>query len=430
MAFTLPPPKNQKAKSQQSAYRAYINAHPSLRPYAQQLYRAATSYGVDPVYFASLINFESGGKPGATSSANAFGLAQIHIPTWLNKTDPRTGKTITLADIKNPTWNLNFGAYLFSRAIQQYGSPQKAYSQGYNPGYKGPGPFRDLPKGYVPTGTTRSPAEQAARAVETQTATKALTDPYIRINSQGKVVRVTDPKNALKVFGQPITMSQFQQEQAQINDLYKSYTGHGTDAKNVARILTHGYSRYQLVNALTQRPDFVGSPIWKQNAPGYEGVWSQIYGNTKADPEAIRNAIVNNLGGEGFAQTLRTRQDYVTSNEFKTNEAGLSSVYTRIYGVPDKNGESIVKQATLNGWSPDQLATYLRHQPQYTGSQEYQTKALQFASSLGLVFGNTPTLGPGPQGTNPNGAPIQAPKTDPRAAPAGTISPTSDLVVK
>jgi soluble lytic murein transglycosylase-like protein len=129
----FPPPKNKKQAGQQNAFRSYINAHPALRPWAQQLYKSATNYGLDPVYFASLVNFESGGKANAKSGAGAYGLAQIHVPTWLGKTDPRTGQKITQADINNPTWNLGFGAYLFSQALHKYGSYQAAYRQGYNP---------------------------------------------------------------------------------------------------------------------------------------------------------------------------------------------------------------------------------------------------------------------------------------------------------
>lgn len=396
MGFVLPPPKSKKQQGQQNSYRAYINAHPGLKPYAQQIYKAATNYGVDPVYYASLINFESGGKPTAKSGANAYGPAQIHIPTWVGKADPRDGHVITLAEVKNPTWNIGFGAYLLGRAVQQHGSYDAAYRQGYNPGYKGRGPFHDLPKGYVPTGTAKSPQEAAQRGVETGAAKQQLTDPYIRVTPKGKVVKVTDPRNALKVYGQPITMSQFMQEQSSVNDLYLSYTGHRTTAKNVARILTHGYSRYQLTVALTKRPDFVGSPVWKQQAPGYQAVWSQIYGpESKPDQNAIRYAIANNLGGDGFAQRLRSRPDYTNSNEFKQNEAGLSAVYTKIYGMPDVGGQDVVKKATLDGWNGDQFANYLRQQPQYSQSVEYQSKALAFAQSLGLVTGNTPSYQPG-----------------------------------
>src|SRR5690242_5499464 len=101
MAFTLPPPKDKKTKGQQNAFRAYINSHPALRALAPQIYRAAAEYGIDPVYYASLVNFESGGRIGATSNKNAFGPAQIHIPSWVGKADPRDGHTITLAEIKN-----------------------------------------------------------------------------------------------------------------------------------------------------------------------------------------------------------------------------------------------------------------------------------------------------------------------------------------
>lgn len=53
----FPPPKNKKQAGQQNAFRSYINSHGALRPYAQEIYKAAMNYGLDPVYYASLIQF-------------------------------------------------------------------------------------------------------------------------------------------------------------------------------------------------------------------------------------------------------------------------------------------------------------------------------------------------------------------------------------
>jgi hypothetical protein len=412
--FILPPPKNKRQAGQQSAYRAYINAHPALRGYAQQIYKAALNYGLDPVYYASLIFFESGGKPGARSSANAYGLAQIHIPSWLGKTDPRTGKAITQADINNPTWNLNFGAYLFSKAVSQYGSYDAAYRKGYNPGYTGKGPFRDLPKGYVPTGTGKSPQESAQRSVETDVAKQDLTDPYVTIKN-GKLV-TTDAKHALHIFGKPLRRSELLQTWQNLNDIYLAYTGKPVTGRAVKDILASGKSRAKIIDILARGPNFVNSPIWRQNAPGYEAVWKSIYGqNSTPDPAAIRYGIVNSLDPGGFAQTLRDRPDYETSNEFRSNLASLSGVYTAIYGLPsDERSKNVLRNVTRQGWTSDQFAQYLRAQPEYQMSGEFKSRTLGLAGALGFLTGQVPTLG---EDLKSSPTPAQAPT----GKPAGVL---------
>ena len=238
---------------------------------------------------------------------------------------------------------------------------------------------------------------------------------------------MTNPANAVKVFGQPLTRSQFLSQQSQINDIYLSFTGKKATPKQVAHILTTGMSTYQVKVQLSKTKSFVGSPVWRQNAPGYQSVWDTMYGpESKQDNAEIRYAIVNNLGGEGFAQRLRQRPDYVTSNEFKGTEATLSSVYTKIFGLPGASGEAVVKTAALNGWNQDQFASYLRAQPQYTNSEEFQSKALNFASQLGMVFGNLPTMTAGSGGANTNINTAGTLKPDPRVMP-GAIAPTTGL---
>jgi hypothetical protein len=275
----------------------------------------------------------------------------------------------------------------------------------------------------------KTPQQQAQRNVQVQAATQALTDPFVGINKHGKLVAVKNPALAVKVFGQPLTRSQFLREQSQVNDLYLSFTGKKATPKQVAHILTTGMSTYQIKAQLSKTKAFIGSPVWRQNAPGYQSVWDTMYGpDGKPDDAEIRYAIVNNLGGEGFAQRLRQRADYVTSNEFKGNEATLSAVYSRIYGLPGASGEAVVKTAVLNGWNQDQFASYLRAQPQYTNSEEFQTKALGLASALGMVVGGQPTLQQGFGGANVNPNTQGALKPDPRVMPGG-IEQTTGLTV-
>jgi hypothetical protein len=424
MAFVLPPPKNKKQAGQQGAYRSYINSHPSMRGYAQAIYKAAINSGIDPVYYASVLwkeSFSEAKRQGVpvetivSPTGEGVGIAQIN---------PRAHPNITAAQMRNPAFAINWGAAYLAQGLGKYGNYDAAYRKHYNPGYRGP-VFNDVPKGYVATGTQKSPTEAAQRSVDVATAKQDLTDPYVTIRN-GKLAKA-DAKHAIKVFGQSLRRSQFLATWQNLNDLYLTYTGRPVTNRAVVDILVSGKSRYKIIDILARGPNFVGSPVWKQNAPGYQSVWSDIYGpNVKPDNEAIRYAIVNNLGGEGFAQVLRDRPDYVSSNKFKSDTATMSGVYSKIFGIPDQNGVNIIKQATIGGWSQDQFADWLRHTPEYGHSEEYQGKALYFAQTLGLVTGDIPTLAPGPAPTG-NGAPSLP--QDPRLPGAIAPNPNSVLAV-
>lgn len=302
-------------------------------------------------------------------------------------------------------------------------------AQGSPPGGIPPAPIPVATASKKKKTKPKTPQQQAQRNVQVASATQALTDPFVGIDRHGRLVAVKNPAHAVKVFGQPLTRSQFLREQSQVNDLYLSFTGKKATPKQVAHILTSGMSTYQVKSQLSKTKAFIGSPVWRQNAPGYQSVWDTMYGPGKnPDNKEIRYAIVNNLGGEGFAQRLRQRTDYVTSNEFKGNEATLSAVYSRIYGLPGANGEAVVKTAVLNGWNQDQFASYLRAQPQYTNSEEFQTKALSLASALGMVTGTQPTMQAGFGGANVNPNTQGKLKPDPRVMP-GAVAPTTGLTV-
>lgn len=349
--FTLPPPQNKKQQGQQNAYRSYINAHPSLRPWAQLIYNSAADYGLDPLYFAALINFESGGRKNARSSANAFGLAQIHIPSWVGHRDPRDGHIISQRDVQNPTWNVRFGAYLFSRAYRKYGSYDAAYRQGYNPDYSGAGPFTGIPKGYVPTTRAKSPEEAAQRSVETGQAKASLLE-------RQSARQVLDP-------------------------IYLAYTGKPATEQQVSQWIKRPISSYQLELRLAnpdKNPRFFKSPVWLTSSPGYEAAYKDIFGpDAKIDPQArkwIAYAIVHNLGATGFQQFLRDKPQYENSQEYKGLFAKYQSVYASIYGTPTEGANAVIKKATKAGWTQEQWTSFLRKQPEWTSSGEYKSLAL------------------------------------------------------
>jgi murein DD-endopeptidase MepM/ murein hydrolase activator NlpD len=115
--------------------RRYVNEHPRLTPYAALIEKNARRYGLDPVKYAALIVFESGGNPNARSHANAVGLVQIHLPSHPNVSERQA---------RNPAFALQWGARFFAAQLRKYGTYEAAYRRGYNPGYKGAGPFAGL----------------------------------------------------------------------------------------------------------------------------------------------------------------------------------------------------------------------------------------------------------------------------------------------
>lgn len=397
MAFVLPPPKTKAQSGQQEVFKAYVNAHPGLKPWAQGIYRYALDYGVDPVFFASLINTESKGDPKAVSSKGAIGLGQI-MPLHVGDPIPwAPGRRLTLKDIQNPTTNLRYSAYFFSTKLSQAGNNYDAAYRGaggYNPG--GPAIFHDVPKTYVPTTTAKSPTDAATTSVETAAARADLTASWAVLDKTGKVKFVTTanpPKGTLKVFGTPITKQGFLQQYASITDDYLAYTNKRPSFAQAALVIKHGTSQFQLRANLAKDPGFVGSPVWKQNAPGYTAVWHQVYGD-KATPDtkAIAAAVANNVGAGAFQDQLRHRTDYSTSNEYKQSYAANQNVFAQIYGQPQEADHATIDMAVKNGYDSNQFAAYLRQQPQWKSSAEAQSLYYGLANRLGLIEGKQTVL--------------------------------------
>lgn len=396
MAFVLPPPKTKKESGQQSVFKAYINGHKSLKPYAQAIYRDALDYGVDPVYFASLINLESGGNPNAVSKAGAVGLGQI-MPLHVGESVPwAPGKRITLDDLKNPAFNLKWSAYYFSQGLQKYGSYEDAYKQHYNPGYTGSA-FKDVPGSYVPTTTAKSPTETVARGAETAGAKTQLFDRWAVLGADGRVkfVKINDPgappKNVLKYGPTPLTQSQFLQTWKQnYQDTFFSYTGRQASGKEIARILSNAPSLYTLANTLAKTKSFTTSPTYKAHAPGIVAIAKQSYGQDwKVDKTFVAKAIAENWDQATLQQNIRSRPEYFQGPQFKDDVAKLDNVYQGIYGSSsDPATAAVIDHVARDGWTPDQFAAWLRTQPEYRSSQEFKSKAFSFAQQLGLITGD------------------------------------------
>jgi soluble lytic murein transglycosylase len=104
------------------------------RPYWDDLYRNATSNGLDPYLVASLIRQESEFNPSAISHANAYGLMQL-----LPEVGKATAKQIkfrnySTADLLDPSANLKLGARYFKSMVDEYGGQVEYALAAYNAG--------------------------------------------------------------------------------------------------------------------------------------------------------------------------------------------------------------------------------------------------------------------------------------------------------
>ena len=398
--FQLPPPKDKTQTGQQNVFRQYINAHPNLKPYAQGIYRSALDYGVDPVYFAALVNHENpSGDPSAThkndNGSTDYGLVQINSVHIGESVPWAPGRRITEADLRNPGFNLKWAAYYFAQGLADNGYDYNAaYTNHYNPGYTGASPFAGVGKNYVPTTTTKSPTDTAQTAAETAAAKTSLFDKWAVLGADGRVkfVKINDPaappKNVLKYGPTPLTQSQFVQTWKQnYQDTFFSYTGRQASGKEIASILSNAPSLYTLANTLAKTKSFTSSPTYKAHAPGIVAIAKQAYGESwKVDRAFVAKAIAENWDQATLEQNIRSRPEYFQGPRFKDDVAKLSNVYQSIYGQTDDPGtKSVVDHVARDGWTQDQFAAWLRTQPDYRSSQEFKTKAISFAQQLGLI---------------------------------------------
>jgi hypothetical protein len=330
-----------------------------MRGYSQLIYKAAIQNGVDPVYYASLLWKESFGEakrrgvPVETIMApggHGYGIAQIN---------PSAHPGISKAQMSNPTFAINWGAQYLKQGLNKYGTYEKAYKNYYNPGYNGP-VFNDIGRGYVSTVTAQSPGDVANRSAAQQAANAR--QPQL---AAAQARQVLDP-------------------------IYLAYTGKPATNKQVQNYMKHPTSTYALTNALSdpkKNPSFYKSPVWQTNYPSYEEIWKGVFGNDSVpDKNAVRYAIVHNLGAS-FVQRLRDRPDYNTSQEYKGLAAQYSSQYSSIYGAPDPQASAKIDMAIRKGWNGDQWKEYLRAQPEWQNSGEFQKMAMGLGNALGFEPG-------------------------------------------
>lgn len=178
------------------------------------------------------------------------------------------------------------------------------------------------------------------------------------------------------------------EKKQELSTIWEAYTGRPINDAQARRVIGLGWSNYHLQVYLSGQKSFVGSPVWKTNAPSAIQAYKQMFGQTaKPKQSLVAYAIIHNLGAASFQDYLRNQTGlYVKSVEFKNTAATLQNVYAQIIGNPNQDqAQADIKKAALAGWTQDQFAKYLRNSPLWSTSDE----AHQTITTLASAFGGT-----------------------------------------
>ncbi len=420
--ITYPPSaaghKSNNPPSTTSTLAALAKTYPSIAPWIKSglIENAATQWGVNPVEVA-LVLLREGGQANTTPNAKgAVGPAQIVDSTVRKDLNPVGYQAFTAQYAPcgqitprmkaDPVFSVNYLAWRMAGSRNQYPTLDAWYaSPGYNPGYTGPGPSTFL-KGAGVSGyqvnLPQTPTQHAGTDVTNQNAKQGIVSPWATITKKGGIafVRSVDPPaNVIKdASGAAYTQSDYQKIAVQLDSLYMPYTGVRATPKQVVSYIKNPVSTYQLQQSLADpknNPRIFKSPIWQTNASDYEAVYKNVYGNDAVAPRSlILHAITHNLTQTGFQQQIRQLPQYENSEEFKGAVAQFQSGYEQIYGKPDSVGQQKIKEAAKAGWNGDQWLQFLRNQPEYTSSGEFQRNVYSLMNGLGFpISGATPSQG-------------------------------------
>jgi soluble lytic murein transglycosylase-like protein len=104
---------------------------------------AGAKYGMDPLLIASVMLQESGGQPEIMSSSGAVGLLQVMPRDGISASfqcvnGPCFASRPTIEQLKDPTFNVDYGVRLLAGLIGKYGDVREALkSYGpYDVGYR------------------------------------------------------------------------------------------------------------------------------------------------------------------------------------------------------------------------------------------------------------------------------------------------------
>lgn len=113
-----------------------IPANAARGRYADEIYAAATRYGVDPELVQSVIRVESAFNPWAVSRKGAKGLMQLM---------PRTASSLGVRDTFNPRQNVDGGVRHLRGLIDRYGGNLPLALAAYNAGAQAVDWYRGVP---------------------------------------------------------------------------------------------------------------------------------------------------------------------------------------------------------------------------------------------------------------------------------------------
>jgi hypothetical protein len=184
-----------------------------------------------------------------------------------------------------------------------------------------------------------------------------------------------------------LTHSEFNQQWNYYNEIYQAYAGRNATQKEARVLISNGVSRTTLALHLAKQPAFFKSPIWKSKSDALLGAARTI--GVKIPKQFIARAIANNWDEANFTEKLRKLPQYLQSNEFQTTTAGLTNAYKSLYGHPDVEWAKEIQRAALGRWTPEQWQKYLRAQPNYRNSTEYQSNLQSLQAQLGFLPGQT-----------------------------------------
>lgn len=439
-----PPPASTTAGTAENKYIAWAKTHNISKEQAGQIWYWSHAKGlaVDPYYWSAVLVAEGGLNSNGqkNSSGQAMGTAQI-ATSWIGTQIPWEPKGVLFTDDNNPrtglanfSVNLRFGTYLIHSAVVKNGYTN-AYVKGYNPN----DPNRNVananinrilgtrPSNLPPLAPNTGEADTSA-STGGSTPYPTFKDEYVAgVTKYNKFSLTNDPNKALQYDGAPLTRSNFLTLKDQLTSNYVSYTGQRPSNHQIQTYIDKGWNTYTLATLLSKSKNFQTSPIYKQTITAMNSTLKDVLPAGGKIPEDIaRQAVLNSWDSTTVAQKLRALPGYTSSEEFKGNVATLENVQTSIMGTPDATAMQSIQQAALAGWTSDQYAAWLRSQPAYTQSPEYQTKALGFLGALGLITGSTPVLQPGvsngPGAVSPT---LGTLPNDPRIKPTPYSSPGS-----
>jgi hypothetical protein len=259
-------------------------------------------------------------------------------------------------------------------------------------------------QGSVDVETQKKVAEQTAHITDgTQWVQQQI--------QNGKVVGFayatgpTPPKNVLEINGEPATKNDLSTYWSSGYDsIYQSFTGKVASPAVIAATVATGISQTGFQQQLAgydpktdtykANPSLTSAPIYKQSGAGLVADAQKILG--VAPPQTlVQQALAENWDSATFEAKVRQLPQYQSGPEFQTNLDQMQQTYEGIYGTPNAATVQNMKEYTAAGWTPTQFATYLRTQPQYKQSPEYETSVLSFMDAMGLMTGSRPVLTPG-----------------------------------